>query len=273
MMSLLADADPVADAARRLALLDAEHLILPVLVQLVVIIAAARLFGALARKVGQPAVVGEIVAGLVLGPSLLGWLAPDFFAAVFRPELAGVDRPVGDAMLPKVFTVIAQIGLIFLLFLVGLEFEGRHVREHGRAAVLISLTGIAVPFALDAGLAPVIHPYFRDHPVPLLSLTLFMGVPLSITAMPLMARIRMGLGMPPKRVWALRLRAAVVDEAVGCMLLARVAAAVKANFVPLESLRMAAVTVAFALFMVFAARPLLVRYFGRSLRAGRGRLG
>src|SRR5215217_6980566 len=108
-------------AARSLARLDTEALILPVLVQLAVIIAAARAFGALARRVGQPSVVGEIVAGLLLGPSLLGWLWPEAFAAVFRPALPGVDPALADAVLPKIFTVIAQLGLIFLLFLVGLE--------------------------------------------------------------------------------------------------------------------------------------------------------
>src|SRR5436309_6154168 len=158
--------------------LDVEHLLLPVLVQLAVIIAAARAFGALARRVGQPSVVGEIVAGLLLGPSLLGWLWPEVFTAVFRPELPGVEQALADAVLPKIFTVIAQFGLIFLLFLVGLEFEFDHVRAHGRSAVLISIAGIAVPFALGAGLAQFIHPHLEAHPkagpVSLLGLTLFL---------------------------------------------------------------------------------------------------
>src|SRR5437762_7008738 len=120
------------EAARQLAHLDVEHLLLPVLVQLIVIIAAARAFGTLARRLRQPSVVGEIVAGLLLGPSLLGWLFPDLFAALFRPQLPGVESALADAALSKVFTVIAQLGLIFLLFLVGLEFEGGHVKANGR---------------------------------------------------------------------------------------------------------------------------------------------
>src|SRR5579871_3104127 len=115
MNSLLAAS---ADAVESLRHLDVEHLLLPVLVQLVVIIAAARAFGSLARKLGQPSVVGEIVAGLLLGPSLFGWLFPDAFATVFRPELVGLEQPLADVILPKIFTVIAQFGLIFLLFLV-----------------------------------------------------------------------------------------------------------------------------------------------------------
>jgi Kef-type K+ transport system membrane component KefB len=187
-----------------------------------------------------------------------------------------VDQPIADAMLPKVFTVIAQIGLIFLLFLVGLEFEGRHLREHGRAAVLISLAGIAVPFALGAGLAPMIYAHLEPHPtagpVSLTGLTLFLGVALSITAMPVLGRIMMELNITRTRLGAITITAAAVDDAFGWILLASVATVVKANFDPLSTLRMAALTVAFALGMIFIARPLLVRYFTASLRANRGRL-
>ena len=94
-------ADIPRDAARSLARLDVEHLLLPVLLQLAVIIAAARLFGAIARRLKQPSVVGEIAAGLLLGPSFLGWLVPDLFAALFRPSLAGLDPALADAMLAE----------------------------------------------------------------------------------------------------------------------------------------------------------------------------
>jgi Kef-type K+ transport system membrane component KefB len=274
MLALFATPD---EAAQHLAHLDAESLLLPVLVQLVVIIAAARAFGALARRLRQPSVVGEIVAGLLLGPSLFGWLAPDLFAAVFRPPLPGVEPALADAALAKVFTVVAQLGLIFLLFLVGLEFEHAHVKAHGRAAVLISLAGIAVPFALGAGLAPLVHPHLEPHPtagpVPPPGLTLFLGVALSITAIPVLGRIMMELGITRTRLGALTITAAAVDDACGWILLASVAAVVKSNFDPLETLRMSGLTAGFVLFMVFVARPLLVRYFARSLRLNHGRLG
>jgi Kef-type K+ transport system membrane component KefB len=274
MSPLLAELS--APAAESLLKLDVEHLILPVLVQLVVIIAAARVFGSLARRLGQPAVVGEIVAGLVLGPSLFGWLCPESFAAVFRPALPGVEQPLADAVLPKIFTAIAQFGLIFLLFLVGLEFEFDHVRAHGRSAVLISLAGIAVPFALGVGLAQFIHPHLEAHPkagpVSLLGLTLFLGVALSITAIPVLGRIMMELNVTRTRLGAITITAAAVDDAIGWILLASVAAVVRANFDPLETLRTAGLTVGFALVMWFAVRPVLVRYFAYSLQANRGRL-
>jgi Kef-type K+ transport system membrane component KefB len=268
--------ETVREVARHVAAVDTETLILTILAQLIVIIAAARTFGALARRVGQPAVVGEILAGLLLGPSLLGWVAPDVFNWVFRPSLEGLDQPLTDALLPKVFTVIAQLGLIFLLFLVGLEFEGGHVRTHGRAAVLISVAGIAVPFALGAVLAQLIHPQLEGHPrvgqVPLLGLTLFLGVALSITAIPVLGRIMMELNITRTRLGAITITAAAVDDAIGWILLASVTAIVKSNFAPVETLRMAALTVAFALFMTFAARPLLTRYFTASMRRNGGKL-
>ncbi len=256
--------------------LDVEQLLLPVLIQLVVIIAAARTFGALARRVGQPSVVGEIVAGLLLGPSLLGWLYPEIFASLFRPTLGEVPQPLADAVLPKIFTVIAQFGLIFLLFLVGLEFEFEHVRSHGRAAVLISIAGITVPFALGAGLAQLVHPHLEPHPkagpVSLLGLTLFLGIALSITAIPVLGRIMMELHITRTRLGAITISAAAVDDAIGWILLASVAAVVKTNFDPLETLRVAGLTVGFALVMWFVVRPVLVRYFAYSLRENHGRL-
>jgi Kef-type K+ transport system membrane component KefB len=264
------------DAVDALAHLDAERLLFPVLVQLVAIIAAARAFGALARQVGQPSVVGEIAAGLLLGPSLFGWLCPELFATVFRPELPGVDQALTDAVLPKIFTALAQFGLIFLMFLVGLEFEFDHVRAHGRSAVVISLAGIAVPFALGAALGLVIHPYLEPHPragaVSPAGLALFLAVALSITAIPVLGRIMMELHITRTRLGAITMTAAAIDDACGWVLLASVAAVLKSAFDPLETLRTVGLTVGFALAMWFAVRPVLVRYFTYALRANRGRL-
>lgn len=104
-----------------------EKLLLPLLSQLVLIILAARIVGLLFRKIGQPEVVGEITAGLLLGPSLFGWLAPDTFQVIFRPTLEGFP----EGTLHWVFVGISQIGLILLLFLVGMEFEFSHLLSLG----------------------------------------------------------------------------------------------------------------------------------------------
>ncbi len=263
-------------AAQSLAKLDIENLLLPVLIQLVIILAVARLFGLLARKFRQPGVVGEIVAGLLLGPSCFGALFPSEFAAIFHPQLQGVETQLANAFVPKIFAVIAQIGLIFLLFLVGLEFEYGHVRVHCRSAILISLTGIVVPFLLGAGLAPLVHPYLESHPtagaVPLLGLSLFLGVALSITAIPVLGRIMMELGITGTRLGALAITSAAVDDACGWILLASVVAIVKANFEPLEMARMIGLSMGFVLLLVFVVRPALVRYFSFSMHRNQGRL-
>src|SRR5438105_3954083 len=115
-----------------------EGLLLPLLVQLAVMVVAARGFAALFRRVGQPSVVGEIAAGLVLGPSLLGRLFPDVWGAVFHPAVAGLPPELGDPLLRTVLTMLSQLGLVFLLFLIGLEFDFGHLRWHGRAALMIS---------------------------------------------------------------------------------------------------------------------------------------
>ena len=142
--------------------------------------------------------------------------------------------------------------------------------------MLISLAGIAVPFALGAALAPLIHPHIGHNPagneVSLTGLTLFLGVALSITAIPVLGRIMMELNITRTRLGAITITAAAVDDACGWILLATVAAIVKANFDPLETLRMAGLTIVFALAMVFVARPLLVRYFQSSMRTNGGQL-
>src|SRR5215207_7554801 len=144
--------DPAGlDAFRHLSV---EEFLVPLLLQLAVILLAARAFAWVGRRVGQPAVVGEIVAGLVLGPSVLGWLAPAAWAWLFRPTFPGVPHDLSDPLLANVFAVLSQLGLILLLFLVGLEFDFGHLRWHGKAALGISLTGIVVPFALGLSLAP-----------------------------------------------------------------------------------------------------------------------
>ncbi|MCS6865739.1 MAG: cation:proton antiporter [Gemmataceae bacterium] len=271
MWDLLAD---VPDVARAFTQLPVEDLLLPVLLQLIVIIAAARLFGALARYWGQPSVVGEIAAGLILGPSLLGWLAPEVFQALFHPSLPGLGPALADGLIAKIFTVIAQLGLILLLFLVGLEFEFHHLRGHARSAMLISLAGIAVPFTLGVALAPFIHPHLEAHPrvgpVSPLGLALFLGVTLGITAIPVLARIMMELNITRTRLGTITMTAAAIDDACGWIILASVIAIVQSNFDPWETLRMVGLTVSFALAMAWIVRPGLIRFFRYSQRVNRG---
>jgi Kef-type K+ transport system membrane component KefB len=150
-----ADTEALSDALARLSRLGLESLLLPVLCQIAVIVIAARLFFVLFRRLGQPGVIGEIVAGLVLGPSVLGVIWPQADAFLSHPQAAGVDLQLFGAVLRGIFGTLAELGLVFLLFLIGLEFDFKHLRGRGRAAAAISAAGVALPFLLGLALAPL----------------------------------------------------------------------------------------------------------------------
>ncbi|MCI0456105.1 MAG: cation:proton antiporter [Gemmataceae bacterium] len=251
--------------------LSIEELLLPLLVQLAVVILAARLFAVAFRCLGQPSVIGEIAAGVVLGPSLLGRLFPEVFRAVFHPGVAGVPAEVSDPLLGWVLTSLSQLGLILLLFLVGLEFDFSHLRWHGKSALAISATGIVLPFALGLGLAQAMRPYLEE--VPPLGFGLFLGTALSITAIPILGRIMMELNITRTRLGAITIAAAAVDDAVGWILLATVAAVVRAEFEPGKTFLMVAETIGFTLLMLVAVKPALRVWVRYALRNGDGEIG
>ena len=275
-------AEPHADTAAAVAMLrrlHAEEILLPVLVQLVVIVAAARLFARLFRWLGQPSVVGEIAAGLVLGPSVFGYFFPDAAAAVFHPQWhsAAVPHELFDATLNWIFTGLSQIGLVLLLFLVGLEFDFRHLRTSGKAAFAISATGIVLPFALGAGVAYLLFPSLEPHPVSgrvpeFWHLALFMGTAMSITALPILGRLMIELNLTRTRAGTITISAAAIDDAAGWTILAAVSALVAGGFDWSLTLRMVLWTLAFAVGMHLVARPLLCRWARWALQRGLGEL-
>ncbi|MBY0232276.1 MAG: cation:proton antiporter [Gemmataceae bacterium] len=249
-----------------MVILAAESpILLPLLLQLAVVLSAARLAAWLFRRVGQPAVVGEIAAGLALGPSLLGWLAPTMWAALFRPEVAGLAPEKADWLLSQSLSVLAQLGLVLLLFLVGLESDLGHLRKNTGAALAISVTGVAVPFALGAGLGWLMHPDVGTGAV--LPFSLFLGMALSITAIPVLARMMLELGITRTRLSALVLTAAAADDAAGWVLLAAIASLAAGSYDPWSTARMAALTVGFVALLLLA-RPWLRGLSRRLLASG-----
>jgi Kef-type K+ transport system membrane component KefB len=254
-----------------------EEMLLPLLIQLVLIIAAARVFAVLFRRIGQPAVVGEITAGLVLGPSVLGRLWPELHSAIFHPALAGLPPDAADLLLSRVLTALAEVGLLLLLFLIGLEFDFSHLRWHGKSALGISVAGIAVPFGLGVALGAWMHPVVAAG-VPWLPFLLFMGTAMSITAIPVLGRIMLDLGITRSRLAAITISAAALNDAIGWILLAAVSALARSYqgaegaFNPWHTAGMVGATLAFAAGMVFVARPLLVRFARRAVEAGKGEL-
>jgi len=246
-----------------------ESVLLIVLIQLCVIIIAARVFAMLFSKLGQPAVVGEILAGLILGPSVFGHFFPDAFARIF------------DSSVNPVFSILSQLGLIFLLFLIGLEFDFSHLKTSGQSSLAISIVGIVLPFGLGFGLAHLMHPHIGHgtdpvgavKPIDPTGFALFMGTAMSITAIPILGRIMMELNITRSRLGAITITAAAVDDAAGWIILAAVSALVRSDFRIGNTLLMLGEAVGFALGMVFIIKPLLKRWTQYAMRHGNQELG
>ncbi len=241
---------------------SAEELVLRLLLQLIVILAATRVVAAAARRLGQTDVSGEILAGLLLGPSLLGALAPGTLAWLFPPLTA------------PVFTGLSQLGLVLLMFQIGLEFEfGQVLKTQRQKVVVISLVGIAVPFALGYASADFFHARLPELVKPdAFGFKLFFAVAMSITAIPILGRIFMELGLSHTRLAALTISAAAVDDVCGWLLLGVISLLVAGEFdAAWIATRLAGLAVYLAA-VFFAVRPLLKRLVARSL-AKHGALG
>ncbi|MFO1464367.1 MAG: cation:proton antiporter [bacterium] len=214
------------------------------LIQAIVIIPLARLLGFLCTKVNQPMVLGEIVAGLLLGPSLLGWAAPGVYHFLFPEEsLRGLH-------------LLSQVGLIFFMFLVGLEFNPKMLRGKGEAAVAISHSSIIVPFLLGTLLALYLYPRLSHSGVRFSSFALFMGASMSVTAFPVLARILTERKLAGTKMGALVLTCAAIDDVTAWFLLALVISVVRATGLG-EVARILVWTVLYLLAMIWLVRPLL----------------
>src|SRR5208282_2114645 len=153
------------------------------LIQIGVILVASRVVGLIFKKFHQPQVIGEMLAGIMLGPSLLGWVAPGIFTALFPSS--SLDF----------INALSQIGLVVFMFVVGLELNLKVMRKRAHSAVVISHTSIIVPFLLGTLLAVFLYPRLSVASVPFTSFALFMGVSMSFIAFPVLARILSESGM------------------------------------------------------------------------------
>jgi len=187
------------------------------LAQLVVILVAARAAGLLMRPLGQPAVIGEMIAGLALGPSLLGAVAPNVLAALF---------PAGG-MLP--LAALSQLGVLLFMFVVGLRLDLTLLRGRAHVAVAVSHASIIAPFLLGAALAPLLHPTFAPPGVGLLPFALFLAAAMSVTAFPVLARILDERGLRGTRIGAVAIAAAAVDDVTAWCILAAVVAVARST--------------------------------------------
>jgi Kef-type K+ transport system membrane component KefB len=230
-----------------------EQTLLTVILQLTVIIVTARVFAALFKKAGQPGVCGEMAAGLVLGPSLFGKLFPATFHRVF------------DASVANTITIFSQVGLILLLFLIGMEFEFSHLRTEGRKAAGISLAGILVPFAGGLVLAQLVHPLVAKD-ISVIGFSLFTATAISITALPILGRFLIEFSLHRTQLGVTAITAAAIDDAAGWIILATINAIVRSNFRPMLAGKMLLETLAFGLFLLLAVRPILKRWNAHVLK-------
>jgi K+:H+ antiporter len=216
-----------------------------ILLAVATVILASRLFGWAISKVGQPRVHGEILAGIVLGPSVLGLVWSDGVDYVFPAEIVAALK------------ILAQLGLVMFMFLIGLELDLSKLRGHGHKAVLISHASIVLPVVLGALLALWLYPRLGDG-VDRLGFTLFLGAAMAITAFPVLARVLQETGLYHTRIGVLTITCAAVDDVTAWCVLAGVVAVVQSTG-PVDAVRIIVLSLAFLVVMLTVVRPLLRR--------------
>src|SRR5580658_4773357 len=224
----------------RLATSETPGILLHVLLTLVVVLVLARILGAMFRRLNQPQVMGEVVAGILLGPSFLGWLAP---------EAASLILPVNTA---PYLALISQVGVVLYMFLVGLELDLDLLQERTRAAIAISHASIVLPFLSGTAISLWLYPRYSASAVSFTTFALFIGVAMSITAFPVLARILTDRGMQKTRLGVLALACAAINDVVAWCLLAFVISVAHAQTGSLLFILLT--TIAFILFVLLIAK-------------------
>lgn len=216
------------------------------LLQIIVIIFIARFFGYLFKKIRQPAVIGEIFAGIILGPSVLG---------AYFPEVTGFLFPAASL---GTLNFLSQIGLILFMFIIGMELDLKAIGKQAYEAVVISHASIIIPYTLGMGLAYFIYKDYAPAGTSFLSFSLFMGIAMSITAFPVLARILKEKGLTRSKLGAMALTCAAADDLTAWCILAAVIALVKSGS-SISALYSIALAVIYVLLMLKVMRPALNR--------------
>jgi Kef-type K+ transport system membrane component KefB len=246
--SLTAPAPLTETQAHGAAAAAASDTLWHLLVALTVVVIAGRLLGWLFIHIHQPPVIAEVIAGILLGPSLLGQISPETYAYI----LPGTVAPF--------LGVVAQLGVILYMFLVGLELNPDHLRGQVHATVATSHASIVLPFVLGSGLSLFLYPRFATSDVPFTNFALFLGIAMSITAFPVLARILAERNMMRTKLGVVAITCAAVDDVTAWCLLAFVVGVVQAKAD--GALLVALMTVGFIGFMYFVVRPLIARMAG-----------
>jgi len=220
------------------------HPLALLLLQVITIILVARIFGFFCKKIGQPSVIGEIIAGILLGPSFAGMYLPGFSAFLFPVKSLGNLQ------------FLSQIGLILFMFVVGMELDLKVLRNKARDAVVISHASMIFPFALGVTLAYFIYTQFAPANVKFLSFSLFIGISMSVTAFPVLARIVQERGMSKTRLGTIAITCAAADDITAWCLLAAVIAVVKAGSI-LSAFYTILMAAAYVFIMLKVVQPFL----------------
>jgi Kef-type K+ transport system membrane component KefB len=214
------------------------------LLQIITIIIVARFFGWIFRKIGQPSVIGEIIAGIFLGPSVVGMYFPEYSSILF-PE-----NSIGNLQF------LSQIGLILFMFVIGMELDLKILKNKANDAVVISHASIVFPFTLGIGLSYFIYHKFAPEGVDFLSFSLFMGIAMSITAFPVLARIVQERGIHKTKLGTIVITCAAADDITAWCILAAVIAIVKAGTFA-SSMYIIFLATLYVLMMWFIVKPFL----------------
>ncbi|MGH7192134.1 MAG: cation:proton antiporter, partial [Candidatus Saccharimonadales bacterium] len=233
---------PAATKAARLGA-GQSHALVHVLVALLAVVSLGRLLSKVLSRWHQPPVIGEILAGILLGPSLLGRIAPDAARLILPAEVA------------PYLGVVAQLGVILYMFVVGLELNGELLRDRAHSTLAISHASILAPFVLGAALALWLYPRLSANDVPFTSFALFLGVAMSITAFPVLARILTDTRINKTELGVVALSCAAADDITAWCLLALVVGIAQSQVN--GAVTVIAGAVVYLLFMFVVVRPLL----------------
>ena len=243
--SLIAPAPLTHGGGHGAAAAAASDTLWHLLIALTVVVIAGRILGWLFAYIHQPPVIGEVIAGILLGPSLLAQISPEAYAYILPTTVA------------PYLGVVAQLGVILYMFLVGLELNPDHLRGQVHATVATSHASIVAPFVLGSTLSLYLYPRFSTSDIPFTNFALFLGIAMSITAFPVLARILADRNMMRTRLGAVAITCAAVDDVTAWCLLAFVVGVVQAN--SQGALFVALLTMGFIGVMYFMVRPLIAR--------------
>src|SRR5437764_2139393 len=243
----------------RLPSLD-EHALLTMWAQLLIIVAAARLLGAAMRRIGQPPVVGELLAGVLLGPSVLAKLWPDA-AHLLVPQ---------DKLAAAPINAIGWIGVAFLLVLTGFETDLKIVRKLGRPAMLVAIGGLAVPFAVGVGAGFLMPSNFRGGHGTTTAFVLFIAVSLSISSLPVIAKILDELGFMRRNFGQVTIAVGMVNDLIGWLALGVIAALGRTSHLSVTSVLVPIVAIAVILLAAFTIGQRAIDALLRQVRRREG---